>query len=456
MKMIKCLLLIPMAVLAASLLYAAPGDVDPTFYPGSGVNAAVNSVVALPGNKLLIGGEFTTVRNASRKGIARINPDGSADPTFDPGSGANGPVLVVATLPDGKILVGGAFTKINNTARNGLARLNNNGTLDDAFNPAANAGASINALAVLADGKIIVAGEFEAVAGTSRKRIARLNADGTLDTTFSPGGGADGTINAVMLQPDGKVVIAGAFRVFDEIKRGGVARLEANGALDGTFDPGAALEADGEYVSCLGLQGDKILAGGSFEAFNKAAHTGIVRLTSTGVLDETFQYSNTPGDVVDCMLVLPDRSLMLGGFGAASPFVFVKLDADGSPAADFTPPFNFGWAGGIALLPDGKTAVAAKAEVATDATVHGHLARVNADGSYDSTFVSNSGENSWVLGVVGQPDGKVIVAGDFTGYGTMPVNGLIRLNADGAVDTSFIYGTGVDFFCHTKKINPHR
>src|SRR5438093_670306 len=105
---------------------------------------------------------------------------------FDPN--ADGVVFAVVVQPDGKILIGGDFTTLSPNGgaavtRNRIARLNPDGTLD-AFNP--NANGTVYAIAVQADGKILAGGLFTSIGGQTRNRIARLNSDGTLETAFDP------------------------------------------------------------------------------------------------------------------------------------------------------------------------------------------------------------------------------------------------------------------------------
>src|SRR5207245_810246 len=114
---------------------------------------------------------------------------------------------------DGKILIAGAFTTVAGTARNYIARLNTDGTLDSGFTPnvAYQSNTQINALALQADGKILIGGNFLTVGGTSHTYVARLNADGTVDNTFNaPLSGAPLTgVMGVVLQPDGGVLVEG-------------------------------------------------------------------------------------------------------------------------------------------------------------------------------------------------------------------------------------------------------
>ena len=170
--------------------------------------------------KILIGGQLTGYNNVKRAGIARVNSDGSLDSSFDPGSGTGeiSMVTAMAIQPDGKILIGGQFTTYNGIARNGFARVNSDGALDNSFSPLANGG--VGAIALQNDGRIVIGGNFTAYQGVSRKGIARINADGTLDSSFNPGSGLSsninsvpGIINSIALQPDGKILVGGDFKI---------------------------------------------------------------------------------------------------------------------------------------------------------------------------------------------------------------------------------------------------
>jgi uncharacterized delta-60 repeat protein len=200
------------------------GALDTTFNPGSGTDGEVAAIAVQPADgKVLIGGSFTAVNGATHHGIARLNTNGSPESAFNPD--IDGSVLAIAVQPDHKILIGGAFTEINDAPRNGIARLNTDGTLDTTFNPAAGADKEVDVLAVQPNGRIVIGGKFTTVGGVERRRIARLKPDGALDTNFDPGTGATWTVFAVTLQPDGRVLIGGAFQTIEGVSRNGVARL---------------------------------------------------------------------------------------------------------------------------------------------------------------------------------------------------------------------------------------
>jgi uncharacterized delta-60 repeat protein len=188
----------------------------------------------LSNGKVLIGGDFESYNGTPRSGIARLNADGSLDTTFNPGTGPSDfpAVLSVTVQSDGKVLIGGFFTSYNGTPRNYVARLNADGTLDPTFNPGTGADEPVYSVAVQSDGKVLIGGDFTSYNGTSRSRIARLNGDGTLDTTFNPGTGATRAVYSVALQKDGKVLVGGDFSSFDGIPRAFLVRLHNDPATE--------------------------------------------------------------------------------------------------------------------------------------------------------------------------------------------------------------------------------
>src|SRR5262249_20851844 len=160
-------------------------------------------------------------------GIARLNSNGSVDSGFDPGTGVTGTIPGFSTelecivvQPDGKVLIGGVFTSVNGTSRTRFARLNANGSLDTGFNPVLvypgipDYAERVRSVVLQPDGKLLIGGDFISVNGTNRNRIARLNSDGSLDTSFDPGTGFDLTAKALLQQPDGRIVVAGYFTSF--------------------------------------------------------------------------------------------------------------------------------------------------------------------------------------------------------------------------------------------------
>ncbi len=238
------------------------GTLDTSFTAaGAGLNNYPETLAIQADGKVLLGGPFYTVNGASRLYLGRLNTDGTLDTGFNPS--LNNGVTSVTVQPDGKIVIGGVFTSVNGTAGiNRIARLNADGTLDTSFN-SGGSGANANLLAVVVqgDGKLLLGGFFTSVNGTVANRIARLNADGTLDSAFtSSGAGTNNGIHSVAVQTDGKVVFGGIFTSVNGMAGiNNFARLNADGTIDPNFNAagaganyifGVAIQADGKVVIC--------------------------------------------------------------------------------------------------------------------------------------------------------------------------------------------------------------
>ena len=262
------------------------GLLDTTFDPGSGANSFITSLLLQTSGKIVIGGGFTSFNGTLRNRIARLNSDGSLDGTFDPAFGSDGTIWSLQEQPDGKILIAGEFTSINLTNRAFVARLNANGTLDDTFDPGAGPDGIVETISLQTDGRVVIAGDFLNVSGVNRSHIARLNADGTLDTTFDPGFGADDVVYSSVVQADGRILLGGAFSKVGLLGGRGIARLNGDGSVDTSFDVGIGAD---DVVYKIGLQPDgKILVGGIFKSINLSRRISFARLYADGPVDTTF------------------------------------------------------------------------------------------------------------------------------------------------------------------------
>lgn len=187
-------------------LIPAPGvGVDTNFAPNP--RGEVFAMVAQPDGKILVGGAFTNICGQMHSFLARLNSDGTLDTTFTAQPNSN--VMAIAVQANGRILIGGAFQYLNGVSRNRLGRLNHDGSLDDTLNPAPDN--AVLSLVVQPDGKLLVGGYFTNIAGTVRSRLARFNADGSLDSTFAPSEITGGSVYSIALRADGDVIAAGGF-----------------------------------------------------------------------------------------------------------------------------------------------------------------------------------------------------------------------------------------------------
>lgn len=233
----------PFSSIGSMRRFNSDGTLDPTFNMGDVINSEPTSVIPLPNSKIIIGGSFTQVGGSGKNRLARLLPDGNIDNTFNIGSGANGTVSMVQVQPDGKIIVGGQFSSFNGVTKKRLVRLNPDGSIDNNFvtGDGPNATGGMRSSYIQPDGKILICGTFTTFSGLNRNGVVRLNTDGSVDSTFSIGIGPkknSGTapeINSVTVQSDGKIVLVGYFDTFNNIARRTIVRLNPNGSVDTSF-----------------------------------------------------------------------------------------------------------------------------------------------------------------------------------------------------------------------------
>lgn len=315
------------------------------------------------------------------------------DVPFNPGADLN--VNVMAVQSDGRILVAGDFAELGGRPCNNIGRLNPDGTVDTTFN--SEAGGTIYSLAIQTDGKILVGGDFSFLGGEPRSAIGRLNADGTIDSTFDPGvTGGSSSVNSLVVQADGKIVVGGDFTTLAGQPRNNIGRLNVAGTLDNTF---INLDVDGEVFSLALQPNGTILVGGGFTILvpdsdgDLIEYFNLVRLNTSGTLDENF-YPD-PDSWVSCLAVQPNGMVLVsGGF----------LNMAGQPRES--------------------------------------IARITGNGDVDATFSpATDGE---ILSIALQTDGKILLGGAFSTLSGQPRNNIGRLNANGTLDNTF--ATGVDGF----------
>ncbi len=367
------------------------GSLDSRLNVSNADAGVITALASQTDNKVILSGDFITVGGLARRNFARVNADGSVDATFDSGTGFDVAPQKIVVQADGKILIGGAFTIYNGAAQSGIVRLNADGGLDGTFNVTLSANASVAAIAIRSDGKIYIGGSFTTVNGLARNAVARLNADGSLDQTFAPiiGGGG---VSSLVIQPDGKLLIGGSISGVNGFNRSNLVRLNADGSLDQTFNAsGIAVvsqieqQTDGKILALTNtlvrrnsdgsadssfqsptftfstsvlvrfiLQPDgSIILGGNFLTVNDLARANIARLRTNGALDEFFLQSGTNG-TVNALTRTSDGKVLVGGaftridgitrIGAArlnvtpliNPSAFRPFDYDGDGRADLS------------------------------------------------------------------------------------------------------------------------
>ncbi len=425
---------------------SSTGSLDATFIPGTGANNFVRKINIQTDGKILVCGDFTTFNGSSFNRIVRLTSTGSVDSGFNPGTGANVNIRTSAIKTDGKILIGGEFTLFNGTTRNYFARLNSDGSLDTTCVTCAGANDGVRSTAIQADGKIIIGGYYTFFNGSEINRIARLNSDGSLDDTFDPGMGADAGITSVALQSDGKILVAGDFTSFNGTALYRVARVNANGSLDATFLPDTGAN---NIVYALGLQSDgKILIAGDFDTVNGVARKHVARLNSNGTLDASFDPGSGTDFTVMDLKVQSNGKILIGGsfttYNGSTANHIARLNSDGTLDASFD--MGTGTDGSIRTITiqsDAKILIGG-AFTTYNGTTRNRIARLNSDGTVDATFDPASGPASSVYSSAIQSDGKILIGGLFSTYNGTSVVRLARINSDGSLDGGFNPGTGAN------------
>jgi uncharacterized delta-60 repeat protein len=347
------------------------GELDSHF--NAGFNHVVKATAVQADGKLLVGGHFfyQTVFSQSRQGIVRLHGDGTRDEGFDPD--VNGSIASIAVQPDGRILIAGGFSMVDGVTRNHIARLYADGNLDLEFNPDA---IGVNTILLQTDNKILIGGIFTSVGGVTRKGIARLNANGTVDTgftantndTFNGFGYGAGKVQCIAVQADDKILIGGDFTTVNGVPRNGFARLNPDGSLDADFAIPTFTRA-GVYNITLQSDGE-ILIGGAFIALGGGIQrNSFARLHVNGTLDAFFDPA--PNSAVMTTLLQDDGKILIGGAfsavgGVARNYVARLDNVPATQTLSVTSATRIEWLRGVSSPEAYQVAF----EVSTDGGIH--------------------------------------------------------------------------------------
>ncbi len=202
------------------------------------------------------------------------------------------------------------------------------------------------------------------------------------------------------------------------------------------------------YASVTQSDG-KIITGGNFTSYDGTGANRIIRLNSDGSIDGAFVYGSGFNSDIYSLTVQSDGKIVVGGaftsYNGTSANGIIRLNSNGSVDGTFIygTGFNFG-VNLLAIQSDGKIVVGGTF-TSYNGTGANRIIRLNSNGSVDGTFVYGTGFNFATGALVIQSDGKIVVGGTFTSYNGTSANGIVRLNSNGSVDGAFVYGTGFNF-----------
>ena len=388
-----------------------------------GTDGEVSGLALQPDGNLIVVGNFFSYDQTSRNSIARVTSSGYLDPSFNPGQGADDFISCVALTTNSEVLIGGNFTSYNGEFRSGIALVTANGSLDTTFNPGNGFNGTVSCLLMLTNGQALVGGDFTSYNGQTANHIARLNMDGTLDTTFNPGTTLNGSVDAIALQSNGQIVLGGDFTTVGAVAgQNYLARLNANGSLDTSFDPGTGPNGS---VFAVAVQPDgNILVGGAFTQVNGQNLNNLARLTgATGGLDANF----------------------FGGIGVDGPVYNLNVQTN----------TVFATAGTNGVVQTNFTIYVGGQFTEYNGTHRLGFARLNSDGTIDTSFLDTAynqfagltreyyGDSvGSVLASVVQPNGDVLIGGSFDEVGGGEFNASERPDDYSGVFTSEITRSG--------------
>ena len=417
----------------------ADGTEDLAFYAnlGSGVNDSfVNRIALQSDGKILVGGRFSSFASSSRNGLFRLNADGTEDAAFYTNlgtgfapSGSREP-NVIRVQTDGKIIVGGDFNALNGNTRHNLVRLNSDGTEDTVFY--ANTPSAIDDyvydVAIDQTGNMIVGGSF--TGSGLRKYLTRLNASGTEDTAFytNLGSSFNGLVIRVAIQPDGKIIVAGNFTTFNGNTRNNIVRLNPDGTEDTTFATNIGTGFDQNVLDAYLQTDGKIVVGGAFSNFNGRQRSFIVRLNPDGTED---------ADLIAPVITINGAASSTVAMGSiytdAGATALDNIDGNVTSSITATSTVNTNYSGAQTVI---YRASDSSGNVAYATRTVNVLLPASPDGFYKRL---GTGFNGQITSAALQLDGKIIIGGTYTNFfSTSSIrNSLIRLNASGAEDTTF-------------------
>jgi uncharacterized delta-60 repeat protein len=446
-----------------------------TSFSTSGPNGSVAQVSIQTDDKIVLAGNFSSFNGAPCGYLVRLYAEGGLDSSFNNGgSGADDRIF---RMKDNGSLTAwyifGAFRTYNGASRPGIASLSLDGALTDAYTGLTTESATLGtvyALARQSDGKFLIGGDFTGVRGKYRGGFARLNPDGTLDTTFK--GGIDGTyVRGITIQPDGKILLAGYFGAVQQYACTSLARLNSDSYFDTTFKP-IVTKLDGSVSDLKQAklrQNGQIMVAGHFRTVNGQSRTTVARLNANGTLDADFdaQVAINKGTNIQAYRVAEvNGKYLVAGYviddGLNGGFLTRltstgALDTTFGPTAPTTPSPNViipnDAVKDLVLQQDGRILVCGNFTEIRDGNFfrpqRGRIARFTVDGLLDDTFTTDTGANYYIEAMILQPNGRIVIGGNFTRYNLPFINDpdnrsrIARILPNGNLDASFNPGTGL-------------
>jgi hypothetical protein len=321
---------------------------------GTGFNNDVNVIIKDRQNRYLVGGLFQQYSGVTANRMIRLFPNGVRDTTFNIGTGFNQSVDTILQDSSGRYLVTGFFTQVGGTNRNGIVRLNANGSVDTTFPVGSGPNSFIDATIQDSAGRYVLVGSFTSYSGLTRNRIIRLLSGGTNDTTFTVGTGFDDAVYTIIQDTGRRYVVGGFFNTYSGISALALIRLNSGGTRDTTFPVNqVAGNLFNTYVNNIFQDADRYVLSGLWLRYSGVTNGSAIRLFSAGTIDFTFtgQSQFAFGGINSFFKGFDGRYVSAGGSSASYSGVpitngLVKLFSGGTIDFTFTSTTT-GFNGGI-------------------------------------------------------------------------------------------------------------
>lgn len=428
--------------------------------------------------KLIIGGDITSYNGESINYIARLNPDGSLDQSFNVGTGFNGFIFDIKIQSDGKILVGGVFDTFNGIPATGIVRLLSDGSIDNSFNVGTGITGgfqNVKSIEISPNGDIFIAGDFTSYNGNPVHDIVKVNSNGTFDNTFIVAAGFNYSLNEIHLQSNGKLIVRGNFTDYNSSGINKIIRLNQDGTHDTGFNIGTGTNVGISLI--YEAPNSKLYIGGQFTSIQGNNNIKyLARFTADGILDPSLDFypEVQPPTVLEEInseiyfaggSSTPLESRMYNGDeipGNSGPHSIYSMAYDGTtmyvtgftgvykidlPSCEPDPQYNIGNGtkelSQVEVLPNGKLLVGNNGKVINfynSSIIESPILRLLPDGQLDSTFSLNinthNGHVHYIGDFVVQDDGKILVCATFD-VNSSQYEHLLRFHPDGSVDSTF-------------------
>lgn len=364
-------------------------DITGTF---AGSAPTIKTILNL-GDRFIIGGTFNSYTNT---GVAPVSspfiiPIGE-DITFNFGTGFNN--LVYSTLKTGDgYLLGGDFSTYSGASKNKIVKLTPSGSIDTSFNIGTGFSNVVYSTLKTYDDGYLVGGDFTSYSGVSINRIVKLTSTGDVDTSFNIGAGFDNYVYPMIKTSDNNYMIGGLFSSYSGVSANRLIKLTPTGTIDTSFSIGTGF--NNLILSIVETSDNGYLVGGYFTSYSGISANKIIKLTSTGSIDTSFVIGTGFNQDVYTIIKTNDGGYLVGG--------------------------NF---------------------TTYKGTTTNKLVKLTSNGSIDASFNVGTGFNNYVYTITPTNDGSYLVGGDFTTYNGVSINRIVKLTANGSIDTSFNVGSG--------------